>query len=62
MMILRPYGPHWRWTVPKMSPFLFHLQTIHMPKWHRSGIVVAPWNLPRRPKKKEKGETSKDAV
>jgi hypothetical protein len=46
-MIVPAYGPNWRSKVPKMSPFLWHIQAVHSPIFRT--IRRAPWNAkPRR--------------
>jgi len=49
-MIVPAYGPKWRHKIPRMNPFLWHIQAIHSPLWRT--IRPAPWNARRRPKRK----------
>lgn len=51
-MIVPAYGPNWRYKVPRMSLFLWHVQAIHYPKFRT--IQVAPYNRKRRPKREVK--------
>ncbi len=51
-MIVPAYGPNWRHKVPRMNPFLWHVQAIHHPIWRK--IRVAPYNYKRRPKRSTK--------
>lgn len=47
---MRPtFGPGWRYQIPRVSPFIWHLLAIHNNHFKR--IQVAPWNRRRRPKR-----------
>lgn len=50
-MIVPAYGPKWRYKVPRMSPFIWHIRSIH--HYVFRPIRVAPWNVkPQRKKSK----------
>jgi hypothetical protein len=49
-MIVPAYGPNWRFKIPRMSLFLWHIQSIHSPTFRK--IRVAPYN--RKPRRKRK--------
>jgi hypothetical protein len=54
-MITPAYGPHWKSSIAKMSPFLWHLHAIHDPRFRRAP-QVAYWNRKRMPKKTRKAK------